>query len=176
MRRYLSLAILCFLLLSFPVNAATKTDMEVGARGGRDNSNNLEENYTAAEIYFLKDLPWTLQMGEQTTLSSRFDLGATYLNASGNKGGMLAAGGDLVLGFWNGGLELEVGFRPTWMFDHTYGDDDFGGGMQFTSHVGLAINWQNLVLNYRLQHTSNAGIYDDNPGLNLHMVGFGYRF
>ena len=33
----------------------------------------------------------------------------------------------------------------------------------------------NLVLNYRFQHTSNAGIYDDNPGLNLHMLGVEYR-
>ena len=164
------------MLLSFQANAATKADMEAGARGGVDNSNNLEKNYTAAELYFLKNFPWTLQLGKQTILSSRFDAGATYLNASGDKGGMLAAGGDLVLGFWNGGLELEVGFRPTWMFDHTYGDDDFGGGMQFTSHAGIALGWQNLVLNYRLQHTSNAGIYDDNPGLNLHMIGLGCRF
>jgi hypothetical protein len=117
-----------------------------------------------------------LHYSEKTYLSTRFDLGAIYIDAADEKSGMLAAGADLVLGLWNGGIEFEVGFRPTWLFDPTYGDDDFGGGLQFTSHVGLAFNWRQIVLNYRLQHTSNAGVYDNNPGLNLQMVGLGYRF
>ncbi|MBW2452781.1 MAG: acyloxyacyl hydrolase, partial [Deltaproteobacteria bacterium] len=35
---------------------------------------------------------------------------------------------------------------------------------------------QKATLNLRYQHTSNAGLYDENPGLNLMMVGLGYRF
>jgi lipid A 3-O-deacylase len=151
--------------------------MEIGLRGGCENSkSNLNENYAAAELYILNEFPRKMSLGEQAALSGRFDLGATYLKGSDDRGGMLAAGGDLVLGLWQGHLEFEIGFRPTWMFNHTYGEDNFGGGVQFTSHAGLAISLHNLVLNYRLQHTSNAGLYQDNPGLNLHMIGLGCRF
>jgi hypothetical protein len=158
-------------------SAAIATDMEIGVRGGADDSgHNLEENYVAAEIYFLKRLPWSTRIGKQTTLSSRFDMGVIYLEARDDESGMLAIGADLVLGLWNDTMEFEIGFRPTWMPDHEYGKDDYGGWLQFTSHVGLAINLQPVVFNYRFQHTSNGRMYDANPGLNLHMVGLGYRF
>jgi hypothetical protein len=171
------LTILCLLWLPSQVIAVSTGDMQIGLRGGNENSkSNLEEDYHAAELYLLKVLPWTLSFAEQAVLSSRFDLGATYLAGTDEKSGMLAAGADLVLGLWDGGVEFELGLRPTWLFDHTYGDDNFGGGMQFTSHAGLAINWQKMALSYRIQHISNAGIYDNNPGLNLHMIGLGYRF
>ena len=177
MRTSISLTILCLLLSPIWLYAETTTNMEIGVRGGTDVSeHNLEENYQAAEVYFLKQLPWGATLGEQTTLTSRFDIGATYLEGGGDESGMLAVGADLVLGLLDGRMECEIGFRPTWMFGQKYGGDDFGGGLQFTSHVGAAINWQSVVLNYRLQHTSNAGIYDHNPGLNMHLFGMGYRF
>jgi hypothetical protein len=177
MRIFLLLTILCLPLFPLQALSGSAGDMQIGLRGGTENSkSNLDEDYHAVEVYLLRPLPWSLRLAKQAALSSRFDFGATYLAGGGEKSGMLAAGADLVLGLWDGGGEFEIGFRPTWLFDHTYGDDNFGGGMQFTSHAGLAISWQCLVFNYRLQHTSNAGIYENNPGLNLHMVGLGYRF
>ena len=177
MRNSILLAVLCLLMTPVWSNAATKSDMEIGVRGGADDSGHeIGESYTATEIYLLKHLPWDTNIGEQTTLTSRFDIGVTHLKGNGDRSGMLAVGADLVLGLWDGCMELEIGFRPTWMFEHEYGDDDFGGAMQFTSHAGLSINWQPMVISYRYQHTSNASIYDLNPGLNLHMVGLGYRF
>ena len=56
------------------------------------------------------------------------------------------------------------------------GDDDFGGNLQFTSHAGMTLRWQEISLSYRIQHTSNASIYEQNKGLNLHLVGLGGRF
>jgi len=160
-----------------PSAAAESSRFEIGVRGGGDVSKrNLDENYETAEVYLFKQLPWCTSVGEQVSLTSRFDFGAAYLESGDDEGAILAAGADLVLGLWNGRLEFDVGFRPTWMLNHDYGDDDFGGGMQFTSHAGLAASWHQVVLNYRVQHTSNAGIYEHNPGLNLHMVGLGYRF
>lgn len=178
MRVSVILPVLMFILLPLYTSAAEENlKIEIGARGGADVSkHNLDENYETAEIYLLKQLPWGTTLGEQSALASRFDLAATYLEAADDEGAMMSAGVDLVLALWGGRVELEVGFRPTWMFDHEYGDDDFGGGMQFTSHVGLAVNWHQAVINYRVQHTSNAGIYKHNAGLNLHMVGLGFRF
>jgi len=170
--------LLALLLAPIWASAAEQTSsMEVGLRGGIDsNSSNADEHYDAVELYFFRALPWGARLIGNTTLSTRFDFGATYLEGGDDEGAMLAAGVDLALGFWDDSLELEAGFRPTWMFDHEYGDDDFGGGLQFTSHAGLALNWHRAALSYRYQHTSNAGIYDENPGFDLHMVGLGYRF
>jgi len=178
MRISVILTILFQLLSPMSANAAEETStIETSIRGGADVSKrNLDEDYKNAEIYLLKQLPWSTTVGEWTTLTSRFDFGATYLEAGDDEGTMLAAGFDLVFDLWVDRVEFELGFRPTWMFDHDYGDDDFGGGVQFTSHAGLAVNWYQAVLSYRIQHTSNAGIYKHNPGLNLHMVGLGYRF
>lgn len=176
MKRIVFLTFMTLTLAPLYANAGEEANKtEFGLRGGTD-LNRLEENYDAVEIYLLQQLPWGNTLGEQGSLTSRLDFGAIYLEGGDDEGVMLAAGVDLVLGFWGDRLELEAGFRPTWMFDHEYGDDDFGGGMQFTSHVGLAFSWRQAVLSYRLQHTSNAGIYDDNPGINLHMIGLGYRF
>ncbi len=177
MRLLILLTMLGLLLFPLAAGAESKAYQEIGVRGGTDDSrHNLQENYNTGEIYFLQALPWGTTLGDQTTLSSRFDMGASYLNVKESGNVMLAVGADLVLGLCNGGIELEIGFRPTWMFDHTYGQDNFGGGLQFSNHVGLAVIWQPLVLSYRYQHTSNAHLYEHNPGLNLHLLGLGYRF
>lgn len=177
MRFTILLAIFCVLTAPVTTIAETKPTMEVGLRGGFDAGwSSLDENYKAGELYFLRGLPWGARLIKNTTLSTRFDLGAIYLEGGDDEGAMLAAGVDLVLGFWDDRLELEAGFRPTWMFEHEYGDDDCGGGLQFSSHAGVTLIWQPLTASYRIQHVSNAGIYDKNPGLNLHMFGLGYRF
>lgn len=177
MRFFILMTLLCLLMPASWSSAAKQTSMEIGVRGGVDEGgHNLKESYVAAEVYLLKQLPWHTNLTDHISLSSRFDMGITFLEASDEEGCMLAAGADLVFGLWDGNTEVEIGFRPTWMPDQEYGEDDYGGGLQFTSHLGLTINWQPVVINYRFQHTSNGGIYDSNPGLNLHMVGVGYRF
>jgi hypothetical protein len=177
MRSFILMTLLWLFLPFSWSSAATLATMEIGIRGGKDDvSHNLEESYVAAEVYLLKLLPWHMSLNDHVSLSSRIDMGITLLEASDKRGCMLAAGADMVIGLWNGNTEVEIGFRPTWMTEQEYGEDDFGGGLQFTSHVGLTVGWQPVVINYRFQHTSNGGIYDTNPGFNLHMVGIGYRF
>ncbi len=76
-------------------------------------------------------------------------------------------------------LVVEIGTAPTLMSEDALADRDIGGHFQFTSHVTLGTRlgerqrWQAGV---RLQHVSNAGIEDENPGLNVVMVELGYRF
>lgn len=168
-----------FLILSFwcvpPALAAEETSFEFGLRGGVNDSRN-KEDYTASEVYLHKWLPWESTLSETVSLKTRLDAGLGYLEAAGDQGGYLAVGGDVVLAILNNRIEFEIGLRPTWLPDHEFGDDNFGGAFQFTSHIGLTTIWKNITFNYRLQHTSNAGVCDHNPGVNLHMVGLGYRF
>ena len=56
-------------------------------------------------------------------------------------------------------------------------DEDLGGPIEFTSHIGLNLNFaRHYTIGYRLQHMSNAFLYDANPGVNSHMIEIAYRF
>ena len=174
--RFVGFGFLLTLLLSSTAGyASEETVFELGARGGVSDHRNNEE-YTAGEIYFLKELPWQAALTPSVTLGTRFDASVTILEAVGEHSAMLAIGGDLFLSFLDDHLKFEIGLRPTWLHDYSLGDDDYGGQLQFTSHAGLSLAWEKLNLSYRFQHTSNAGIYNNNPGLNLHLVGLGCRF
>lgn len=59
------------------------------------------------------------------------------------------------------------------------GDRDFDVPFAFGSHFGVGARFgsrQEFELLYRFQHQSNAGLGDDNPGINFHAVHLGYRF
>ena len=166
---------LILFLSSAAVFAGERTALELGVRGGPNDDHNHEE-YTAGEVYLLRALPWQVSLVEVVKLGGRLDAGVMMLEANGQHAAMVAIGGDLYLSMLNEHMEFEVGFRPTWLHDYKIGEDNFGGEFQFTSHAGMSLSWQRMNLSYRFQHTSNAGLYEYNPGLNLHLVGLGYRF
>jgi hypothetical protein len=163
------------LLSSVAGYAGDKTVFELGARGGVNDNRNYED-FTAGEIYLLKDLPWQMPLTQSAILRTRLDAGVTFLEAAGEHSVMLAIGGDLFVPMLDDRLEFEVGLRPAFLHDYKIGEDDFGGNLQFTSHAGMTLRWQQVSLSYRIQHTSNASIYEQNKGLNLHLVGLGGRF
>ncbi|MEM7282215.1 MAG: acyloxyacyl hydrolase [Pseudomonadota bacterium] len=74
---------------------------------------------------------------------------------------------------------LEFGFSPTYIAGSTFGDRDLGGNLQFTSSVavgkkfGLEEKWS---LSLRAQHTSNGGLDELNPGLDMIGLNIQYRF
>lgn len=171
---------LLLLALSLPATAlAAETSAaaplwEFGLRGGID-AKTVEESYSAGEAYLTRRLPWRVETGVGP-LVTRLDLGAGYLKGAGDSGSWLAAGADVVWIVGSGPVELEAGFRPTWLTDHRYGEDNFGGDLQFSSHAGVALHLDRFVLSYQFLHMSNAGLYDENDGLNLHLFGIGVRF
>lgn len=163
------------LLLCLPATVVAEEPplWEFGLRGGMD-ATSVKENYSVGEVYLLRALPWQVALAGGT-LATRLDVGAAYLEANQDSGAWLAAGANVV---WRAGrvVEIEAGFRPAWLADHRFGEDDFGGGIQFISHGGIALHFAPVVLSYRYQHLSNAGIYSKNDGLDLHLFGIGARF
>ena len=168
---FIVLMVLLFPVASWSLDSTT----EFGARGGLDKGS-LHESYAAGEIYYLQDLPWQKRLGTSAKLYTRLDVGAGYLRADSQNGGWLAAGMDVVLSLVDGLWDIEGGFRPTWLFKHEIGEDDFGGPVQFSSHVGATLNLDQIALSYRYQHISNSDVYNENPGHDLHLVGIGMRF
>ncbi len=169
------LILICLVCLAPSMSWGLATTMEFGVRGGTD-AKLVNENYAITELYYQHKLPWKKEISPGVMTYVRLDSGAGYLEAASNSSGWLSVGGDLVLSLMDGGWEMEVGWRPTLMFDHEFGDDDLGGPVQFSTHVGTTIYLGDAAINYRYQHISNADLYDENPGMDIHMLGVGIRF
>ena len=148
----------------------------IGLRGGINDHRN-EENFEQYVGFTTWKLPWLWKWDSSWTLG-------TYLEANA---GILAGGGDSALvgsvgpGIYLIGLqdivEISLGINPSVISRHKFGDENLGGPIQFTSYVGLKfILAHHYSIGYRLQHMSNAILYDENPGLNLHMIEVSYRF
>ncbi len=111
-------------------------------------------------------------------VTAAWEARAAYWDAGRRADGwMLAAGPVFELGLGDSRLSLTAGWQPTWLSRSTFDGRDLGGRFQFTSHVGL--RWRpgrRLSIGYSLSHTSNAGIYEENPGVDMQALEFGYRF
>ncbi len=74
-------------------------------------------------------------------------------------------------------LRLSLGVQPTLLASRAAGKANLGGVLQFTSHLGIRHRYTPLwALEARLAHTSNAGLYRHNPGVDLATLGLSYRF
>lgn len=122
-------------------------------------------------------LPWSWNPGSNWHLGTRLDFSAGWLHGEGEDAALGTLGPTAVLTWKDFPVSLDAGSSPTLISRHHFGNRDFGGAFQFTSHVGL--NWDfapHFTLGYRYQHMSNAGLFSPNPGLNLHLLSVSYRF
>ena len=163
-------------LTAGPLGAEELSRWQAGARLGFDDGRN-DEDFNQAEVFFVR--LWPLPSGEASSVSVAISLeGSAGVISGGSTEGFVAAmGPGLALSFWDDRLLLKAGVSPTVISQDNYGDEDLGGVVQFTSHINLAARvYEGLNVGYRLQHMSNAGLYDKNPGVNLHMIEVSWRF
>tara|TARA_Y100001934_G_C12065605_1_gene637543 strand:+ start:81 stop:629 length:549 start_codon:yes stop_codon:yes gene_type:complete len=74
---------------------------------------------------------------------------------------------------------IEVGAGVHVHTEDGIGNRDFDIPFAFGSHVGAGVRFGDqgrYELGYRFQHLSNAGIGDENPGINFHALQLGYHF
>ena len=74
---------------------------------------------------------------------------------------------------------IEVGAGVHVHTEDGIGNRDFDIPFAFGSHIGAGVRFGNegmYELGYRFQHLSNAGIGDENPGINFHVLQLGYHF
>ena len=88
-----------------------------------------------------------------------------------------SVGPRLVLGWFGSKVTLDGGISATVLGNKRFGDENFGGQYQFTSHIGTNIPLRShVILNFRFQHMSNASLREPNPGLNMFLFGLSYAF
>ncbi|HYG22391.1 MAG TPA: acyloxyacyl hydrolase [Verrucomicrobiae bacterium] len=176
MRCILKLLGVVVLFAAFSVAAGEIKGLGVAVRGGtslNDRTETFRQVMGAVEY----DLPWRWDLGRGFQLQSRGDLGAGWLKGERQDGFVGTLGPSALLTRDDFPLSFETGSSPTYISRHHFGNRDFGGPFQFTTHAGL--NWDvtgHVRFGYRYQHMSNAGIYRRNPGVNIHMLSLSYRF
>lgn len=158
-------------------NALAAADLEVGARGGVS-FNDDHESFTLYEAYAHAPLPWRWRWGGAVDVATRLTGSLGVLHGGDETGGLGSLGFGFVFGRNGGPFELLAGSALTLLAGgHVYGEEDLGGVVQFTHHIGAAFrfydNWSAVV---QVQHMSNAYLYDKNPGINFVTFGLRYRF
>ena len=168
-----------FAVVSFVPDQLIGSDIEwrsFGLRGGISDHRN-DEDFQQNETFATWRLPWFRQWDSGWTLGTYLDANAGMLRGGGATAFVGSFGPGIYVTGMKGKIDVAMGINPTIISRHEFGDEDLGGPIQFTSHIDLNFNLvRHFTFGYRLQHMSNAVIYDENPGLNLHMIGIGYRF
>ena len=137
----------------------------------------FSDPFLQSEIYSAWEVPWECDVGKQWRFMPKLEMSLGGLTGHGESGFVGTLGPVVVLRPKDAPVYLEGGFRPTVLSREVFGDRDLGSHFQFTSHLGLGWDLSDRwTLSYRFQHTSNAGLGHANPGLNMNLVGLGYRF
>ena len=74
---------------------------------------------------------------------------------------------------------MEIGSHPTYVGESQFGGKPLGGEFFFTSYLGLGAyldRQRKTCLLLRYQHTSNAGLSNSNPGVDMLGLTFSYHF
>jgi len=170
------LSIFVFFTTASVVRGADQEWIEAGTRIGFSKTVHGED-FNQLEIVAAYRLPgsWILDSG--WVLDSRLNASVGALHGGGDTAAIVTIGPGLAWVSPSQQFTVEAGISPTLVSRHEFGDADFGGIFQFTSFVGLSSRIGNqITASLRIQHMSNASIYDPNPGLDQVMLGINYRF
>ena len=171
--------ILVFVIIGFvpqPVSGNEIVWRSIGLRGGINDHRN-DEDFEQYEAFSIWQLPWSRQGDSGWKLETYLEANAGVLSGGGESAFIGSIGPGILFTGFNEKVDISFGINPTIISKHEFGDEDLGGPIEFTSHIGLNLNFtRHFTIGYRLQHMSNGVIYNVNPGLNMHMVEMGYRF
>ena len=157
-------------------NANETNWIAIGLRAGLSTTDS-EEDFEQYELFATYGLPWKWELTSGWFLTTRINLSAGALRASDDTGFIGSAGPSITLSMVQDRIFLDGGISAALLSEHKFGQKNFGGPIQFISHVGISFKVSdNLGVGYRFQHMSNASIYNRNPGLELHMFEIRYLF
>ena len=175
-RQIVPVSIIVLFINASAARGAEQEWVEAGARIGFSKSVH-GESFNQLEIAAAWRLPWTWMLDSGWRLDSRINASAGVLHGGGDTAAIATTGPGLAWVSPSQQFTVEAGISPTLVSRHEFGNADFGGIFQFTSFIGLNYRiGKQTTTSFRVQHMSNAGIYDRNPGLNQAMLGINYRF
>lgn len=151
-------------------------DFFAGARGGVS-FENTQGHFDQAEAFAGWKAPWRWDFYSDWVLRPGVEGSAGGITGHGQNAFVGTLGPMAELRYGKFPVSLEGGASPTWLNCSVFGPTDFGTRFQFTSYIGLEWNvTKNFTLGFRLQHMSNAGFANPNPGLNIGMLSLRFNF
>ena len=132
---------------------------------------------TSYELYETSDPQWSWDLGEDMTTGIGYEAAVGALAGEGEVAAYIHFGFALELAHDALPVALVLTTGPSLYSEDTFGGFDLGGNIQVTSSLGL--NWQvceEWAVEYRYQHTSNAGLKSHNPGLEMHAFALSHNF
>ena len=178
--RFKTIWLILLLLLSIfwpqPGSAEEMDWISVGFRAGLS-ATHSKEDFKQYEVFATYGLPWSWGLAPGWFVSMRIHLSAGALRGGGETGFIGSIGPSIALSMVHGLILLSGGLSAAVLSEHQFGQENFGGPVQFVSHVEISFKLSaNLGVGYRFQHMSNASIYKRNPGLELHVLELSYLF
>jgi len=149
--------------------------LEIGARAGTNIGSGAE--FRSTEFYLRSALPWDLGDFERWSITPHGEVSGGRLRVDDESLTM----GNLTIGLWltpmTYPVRFSIGGGPGYISESELGGTQFGGRFQFNSHIGATLILSpRFAVGYRLQHTSNGGIYDRNQGFDQQtlevLIGF----
>jgi hypothetical protein len=167
---------LCAFVLICPPAASAEVGVDLGVQYGFDADSGEEffHYYGLAGAVESKDF-W--EWGSGWSVDQGLTLTAGGLHAGSDDGFFAAIGPRIDLNLPGGWLTVTASVRAGGMTDHRYGDEDLGGWFTFAEDIGVRWNISPEVsVGYLFQHISNANVYDENPGVEFHIIEVRYHF
>ncbi|MEM8868740.1 MAG: acyloxyacyl hydrolase [Verrucomicrobiota bacterium] len=171
-----SLGLNLFLLPAAVLQPLSALDFDsAGFRFGLDDEK--DDNFTGYEAYGTLAPVYSLDLGKDSMLSILPEGAVGIIRGNDDTAGYLRLGAAARISLGELPLSLSINTGIQVLTEDTFGDFDLGGNFNFSSGIGF--DWkfnQHWEIGYRFQHTSNANLYETNPGLDLHSFNFAYKF
>jgi hypothetical protein len=171
-----------FLALSCPLTSARVLAgnslsgwLQAGVRTGLSDDRGVDfRNY---EVFAVHRLPWQWQGPGHWRWSTRLEGTAALLRGAGKSALVSSLGPALALTSPAGRWIIDGGSSVAYLSQYRFSKKHLGGRLQFISHLGVEYRLRpQLGLGYRVQHMSNADLYSENPGVDLHLLQISYHF
>lgn len=166
------------LVLSSAIAAVPAMAREIGVDYGREfKENNDVEQY---EVYYREPLPFQREYDSGLRIASDIELAGAFLRDKENDSDEAGRFSIMpqVMFCPHPHINLLLGVGAGFMVGDTkFGNQDLGGEFLLNGKVGIAfLLGQHWSLGYFYYHQSNAGMYDNNQGLNMNSVLLSYSF
>lgn len=171
-----------FLSLALVVVAAPLSFAEMSSQLGVGYGAEFKENTDLEqyEIFWRQPLPYKTTLGDSWNVATDIEVAAALLRENGSDSdetGRFSVMPQVIFSP-HAMVNFIVGLGVGFMVGETkFVDQNLGGSFLFNSKVGAQlVLGQHWGLEYVFYHQSNAGIYENNSGLNMHHFALSYKF
>ena len=155
--------------------------LNVGIRGGVDGPNvfggDEKESFQQYDIFATAALPWNWYSRSGWDVAPRLMGTAGALIGAGEAGFVGSLVPLVAVGPRDSALALDLGVGAAVLTRHKFGVQNFGGAFQIVITFGLRVPvYRGFGVGYRMQHLSDAKIYGEGTGADLHMLELSWTF